>query len=82
MYPVSPQPRPSDFSTALPLTSPPPQNNNRIKSLESIISCLALGTSGVLWQKSAAGVHTDACLPVSLALRSQIIPEVIAGSKK
>lgn len=59
MYPVSPQPRPSDFSTALP-----PQNNNRIKSLESIISCLALGTSGVLWQKNAAGVHTDACLPV------------------
>lgn len=57
-----------------------PQQNNR-KSTESIISCLALGTSRVLWQEDPAGIHTDACLHVSLALQSQIILEMIVGSK-
>lgn len=51
------------------------------RAIESIVSCLALGTSRVLWHEHPAGVHADACLPLSLALQSQITLDMIMGSK-
>lgn len=61
------------------LTSPLSKNNNR--ATESFLSCLALGTNRVLWHENPAGVHTDACLPLSLVLQSPITLDVITGSK-
>lgn len=72
----------SSLLLSSPVTSSLPkqlQKNHRTHFFFSFF--LALGTSGVLWQEIPAGVHTDACLPVSLALQSQITLEVIAGSK-
>lgn len=51
------------------------------RATESFLSCLGLGTNRVLWHENPAGVHTDACLPLSLVLQSPITLDVITGSK-